>query len=159
MWFLISVKNYHAAGSDGNRASFVELAATSETPMGLLAYENDEPVGWCAVGPRSRYARAIKTPTYSGRDPAEDDDVWLAPCFFVRRDRWRRSVTPKLLEAAVGLAREHSATAVEGFPHARAKHSSQDLQVGSESVFAALGFKVIRSPSTSWVVMRLELAG
>ena len=64
MWFIIPVKEFHALGHEGNRASFCELVASSEQPLGLLAYQNDEPVGWCAVGPRSRYVRALKTPTY-----------------------------------------------------------------------------------------------
>ena len=84
MWFIIPVKEYHAAGSEGNRASFSDLIVSSDNPVGLLAKLDDQPVGWCAVGPRSRYVRAIKTPTYKGRDPAEDDDVWLVPCVFVR---------------------------------------------------------------------------
>jgi len=83
----------------------------------------------------------------------------LVHSFFVRGDRRRTGITLKLLAAAVSLAKEHGATAVEGFPLSRAKHSSQDPQVGSESVFTALGFRVIPSPSTGRVVMRLELTG
>jgi GNAT superfamily N-acetyltransferase len=115
MWFIIPVKDYHSAGSGGNRASFCGLMAASRQPLGLLAYQEGEAVGWCAVGPRSRYRRALRTPTYLGRDPGEDDSVWLVPCFFVRRDVRRAGLGQMLLQAAVGLAKEHGARAIEGF--------------------------------------------
>ena len=51
LWFIRPVKEFHAVGHTGNRASFCDLVATSEHPLGLLAYQNDEPVGWCAAGP------------------------------------------------------------------------------------------------------------
>jgi GNAT superfamily N-acetyltransferase len=158
MWFIIPVKEYHAADGEGNRASFCELADSSNLPLGLLAYQDGEPVGWCAVGPRSRYVRALKTPTYRGGDAREDSDVWLAPCFFVRKDARRKGITRALLESAVRLAKENGAVAIEGFPHLRTKgRSSADMQVGTEALFLACGFEMIRRPSTSRVVMRRNL--
>lgn len=157
MWFIISVKEFHAAGSAGNRASFCSLVENSDLPMGLLAYQDREPVGWCAVGPRSRYARAIKTPTYQGGNTAESD-IWLVPCFFLRKDVRGQGLTRVLLEAAVDFAQENGAAAIEGFPFAGSKQrSSGDIQVGFEAVFAACGFQVIRTPSSSRAVMRLQL--
>jgi GNAT superfamily N-acetyltransferase len=158
MWFIMPVKAFHAAGSEGNRASFTELAARSKRPLGLLAYQNGEPVGWCAAGPRSRYVRALKTPTYRGGKEEDDNEVWLVPCFFVRKDAQGRGVSRALLETAVQLAQENGATAIEGFPYAGSKRrSGGDVQVGFEPLFASCGFAVIRAPSTSRVVMRREL--
>lgn len=157
MWFIIPVKEFHAVGHAGNRASFCELVANSREPLGLLAYQNDQAVGWCAVGPASRYVRALKTPTY-GTNRNQETGVWLVPCLFIRKDTRRAGVSRALLEAAVQLAQENGATAIDGFPHSSAKkHSSGDPQVGSESLFSACGFEVIRTLSTSRVVMRREL--
>ena len=158
MWFIIPVKEFHAAGSEGNRVRFCQLVASSEQPLGLLAYEDGEPVGWCAVGPRSRYVRALKTPTYRGGEEGEDSDTWLVPCFLVRKDIRGHGVSRALLEAAVDLAKENGATAIEGFPFSGSKRrSGGDIQVGFESLFSSCGFEVIRTPSTSRVVMRREL--
>lgn len=164
MWFIIRVKDYHRAGSGGNRASFCALMASSAQPLGLLAYRADEPMGWCAVGPRSRYVRALKTPTYQGRDPSEDDSVWLVPCFFVRRDARRAGLGVMLLQSAVGLANEHGARAIEGLPFSGGpfsggKRRSRDTQVGFEALFSACGFAAIRTPSPNRVIMRRELTG
>jgi GNAT superfamily N-acetyltransferase len=159
MWFIIPVKTYHAAGSAGNRAGLCELIAASEQPVGLIAYRDDEPAGWCAVGPRSRYARAIRTPTYKGRNPAEDDDVWLLPCLFVRKEARKSGLSEQLVNAAVRLARERRAVAIEAFPYAGPDRRSKETQVGFESLFSMCGFAVIGRPSAGRVVMRLELAG
>jgi GNAT superfamily N-acetyltransferase len=157
MWFIIPVKEFHEAGSAGNRAAFCQMAASSDLPVGLLAYQENEPIGWCAVGPRGRYARALKTPTYRGGED-EDEDVWLVPCFFVRKDARGREVSQRLLEAAVELARENGASAIEGFPFSGSKRRpGGDAQVGFEQLFSACGFKVIRTPSPSRVVMRRQL--
>ena len=158
MWFIIPVKEFHAIGSEGTRAKFSELAANSNHPLGLLAYQANEPVGWCAVGPRSRYVRALKTPTYRERETGNDSDVWLIPCLFVRKDMRGTGVSRPLLEAAVKLAEENGATAIEAFPFSESKkQASGDIQVGFEPVFASCGFEVIQKPSPSRVVMRREL--
>lgn len=157
MWFIIPVKDFHAAGRAGNRVSFSDLATKSDLPLGLLAYQDGEPVGWVAVGPRERYVRAVKTPTYRGGDAAESG-VWMTPCFFIREDKRGAGVGRALLEGAVQLARENGAVAVEGFPNA-GKKSSSDPQVGFAVVFSACGFQVVRTPSASRVVMRLDLKG
>lgn len=159
MWHVIRVVDFHAAGTAGNRASFEELMRSSEDPLGVVAYDGPLAVGWCAAGPRSRYERAVKTPTMKGRDPAEDDAVWLVPCFFVRGSHRRQGVTTALLDAAVELARAQGATAIEGFPDA-ATVKSRSLRgaYGGEEQFAAAGFTAVRRPSSARALMRLDLA-
>lgn len=159
MWFIIPVREYHAGGPTDNRARFAALAAMSPAPLGLLAFDDEGPVGWCAAGPRARFARAARTPTMKGTDPDENDSVWLVPCFFVRPDARRAGVTKALLEHAVALARKHGAVAIEGFPRAAAgSHGGGDAQVGAEQVFASCGFVPVRRPTAQRVVMRRDLA-
>ena len=157
MWFLIPYKQYHAGGPAVNRQLFRDLVQSSETPAGLLAYRDGEAVGWCATGPRARFVRALRVPSFRGRDPAEDDSVWMTPCFYVRKDARREGVSRALLEAAVALACEHGASALEGFPFARGFKVGRESMVGVEALFAACGFAVTRRPSSARVVMRREL--
>ena len=157
MWFIIPVRDYHAGGREANRRLFCDLVERSAAPVGLLAYLDGDVVGWCAVGPRSRYVRALRTPTYRDRDPSEDDDVWFVPCFYVHEDARRRGVSRALLEAAVDLARRNGATAIEGFPFAEGAYRTKDGMVGTESLFASCGFTVRARPSHARVIMRLEL--
>lgn len=127
MWFIIPVKDYHAAGTDGNRASFYELMKKDNLPLGLLAYQDDEPVGWCAVGPASRYVRAVKMPTYRGDNASDKDSTWLVPCFFIHKDARGNGVSQALLQEAVNLAKENGATAIDGFPHSGTKKRQVEI--------------------------------
>jgi GNAT superfamily N-acetyltransferase len=157
MWFIISVAQYHAGGRTANRRLFRELADRSAQPIGLLAYRDGEVVGWCAAGPRSRFVRALRVPSFKGHDPEEDESVWLVPCFYVRKDMSRHGVSLALLEGAVALARQHGASAIEGFPFTRGTRLSRESMVGLETVFATCGFAVARRPSSTRVVMRRHL--
>ena len=159
MWFIRRVADYHASGSAGNRQALMGLLESDGHPFGLLAYKGDEAVGWCAVGPRSRYSRAIKTPTLKGRDPGEDDTVWFVPCFLVRPDARRSGVASALLEAAVSAAAEAGAMAIEGFPlsGSRPRSKGPDFMTGTEALFSACGFLPLRRPSDNRVVMRRDL--
>lgn len=159
MWFIIPVKAFHEAGREGNRAGFAGLAASDSFPLGLVAYDGKQPVGWCAVGPRDRYLRAMSGPTLKQRDRSEDATVWLVPCFFIRPEARGSGVATALLQAAVEHARKHGATAIEGFPLAGDKRRSggSDFQTGVEPLFADCGFEPVARPSDNRVIMRLEL--
>lgn len=154
MWFIDTVKAFHAAGAAGNRAHFESLANSAAEPMGLLAYRRGEPIGWCAIGPIERYARAMNTPTLRGF-VAPEKSTWFVPCFFVRPEHRRSGVTKLLLERATSLAAEHGAMLVAGFPASGSRPaSSGDRQVGTEGVFASVGFEPVCRPSSKRVVMQ-----
>jgi GNAT superfamily N-acetyltransferase len=157
MAFIAKRSEYVQGGSGGNRAKFEEMAQTADPPMGLLAYRDGQPVGWCAVGPRTRYPPAIspRATILRDRDSQEDELVWLVPCFFVRVGHRRQGITKQLLEGAVALARSHGAKAVEGWP--LVGKASADEYLGRRQVFEACGFDEVSQPSPRRVVMRLEL--
>ena len=53
----------------------------SGTTSGLVAYLDGEPVGWCAVEPRSAYPRLLRSTRvpWDGRtENKNDDSVWAA---------------------------------------------------------------------------------
>ena len=83
MFFLLNRQGYFTGRRGGNEVVFRELTSQGEVPLGLVAYGEEKPVGWVAAGPRSRYttATAPRSKILKGRDSAEDEDVWLDPCF------------------------------------------------------------------------------
>ena len=132
---------------------------TAET-SGLLAYEGDEPVGWCAVEPRTAYERLRTMPIpWKGRDEDRDDDtVWAVTCFVVRAGYRRRGISRVLAQAAVDHARRHGARALEAYPMITTGKDVTwgELHVGSRSVFAAAGLKQLTHPTLRRVVMRID---
>jgi GNAT superfamily N-acetyltransferase len=143
----------------GNRRRFAALAAADPVPMGLLATVDDEPVGWAACGPRSRYPAATdpRNPLTAVMQRSEDDLVWLTPCLFVRPGHRGTGITYALVRAAVALAAGHHAVAVEGWPVTGPDSRPGEGFVGREQVFAASGFRVLDRPTPTRVVMRREL--
>jgi GNAT superfamily N-acetyltransferase len=142
------------------QAHFGEPRAS--TTAGLVAYFGDEPVGWCAVAPRSTYIRLRNSRMVWARrqeDP-DDDSVWTVSCFVVRRDYRRKGVSYALARASVDFARDRGAKAVEGYPLITGPGKDVgwgELFVGSTGVFAAAGFVEITRPTIRRAVMRLDL--
>ncbi len=131
------------------------------TTTGLVAYLDGEPVGWCAVEPRTAYVRVLKMRVpWAGRDedPA-DDGVWVVPCFAVRVGFRHRGVSKALARAAVDFARSRGARAIEGYPlvpQPGKEFTSSELYVGHVSAFADAGFKEVSAPSKRRRVMRVD---
>ena len=128
---------------------------------GLVGYLEGEPVGWCAVEPRTAYPRLLDSPVpWAGRDEDPGDDgVWAATCFVTRAGFRRRGVSYALARAAVDYARARGARALEGY--AMITKPGQEvawgeLYVGSRSIFAAAGLAEVSRPTPRRVVMRIE---
>ena len=65
----------------------------SGTTSGLVAYLDGEPVGWCAVEPRSTYPRLLlktRVPWEGRAEDKADDSVWAVTCFVTRAGFRRR---------------------------------------------------------------------
>lgn len=119
------------------------------TPIGLLAYLNDDPVAWCSIAPRETY-RALGGATYP-----EGTRVWSLVCFFVQRRLRRHGVSTALLRAAVEAARERGAHIVEAFP---VDPDSPSFRFGGYlPMFAAADFTARGRAGTRRHVMELRL--
>ena len=130
---------------------------------GLVAYFDQEPVGWVAVEPRTAYPRLLRTRTaWSGRqEDKADDSVWAVTCFVTRKGYRKRGITYTLAAATVGFARAHGARALEAYPMTTQPGKEitwGELHVGSRQVFADAGFTEVSHPSPRRVVMRIDFA-
>jgi GNAT superfamily N-acetyltransferase len=131
----------------------------SRSTSGLVAYLADEPVGWCAVEPRSHYARLLRNVRvpWGGRSEDKDDDsVWAVTCFVTRAGFRRQRISYALARAAVDFARRRGARALEGYPITTTDVILGELHVGSRSAFAAAGFTEVSHPTLRRVVMRID---
>jgi GNAT superfamily N-acetyltransferase len=131
----------------------------SETTSGLVAYVDGEPVGWCAVEPRSEYeglVRNNRVPWEGRAEDKADDSVWAVTCLLARAGFRRRGISRALARAAVDFARERGARAIEGYPITTKNVITEELHVGTEGVFAAAGFTVVSRPTLRRIVMRID---
>jgi GNAT superfamily N-acetyltransferase len=108
-WRLPAAEFERSKGAK-NRASLRRLVE-ADPPPGILAYDGDAPIGWCAVAPREVYVRLAKSRTLK---PIDDTPVWSVSCLFVARPYRGRGVSVALLRAAATFAATHGARVVEG---------------------------------------------
>lgn len=131
----------------------------SDTTSGLVAYLDGEPVGWCAVEPRSAYeglARVFRVP-WEGRDEDKaDDTVWAVTCLFTRPGFRKRGVSRALASAAISFARSRGARAIEAYPMTTKNALLEELHVGTEATYAAAGFTEVTRPTIRRAVMRID---
>jgi len=58
----------------------MERLVKAGTPVGILAYEGKQPVGWCCVAPRESYARLAQS---RAMPRVSDAPTWTILCVFV----------------------------------------------------------------------------
>ena len=126
---------------------------------GLVAYLDGEPVGWCAVEPRTAYEGLLRNSRVPWTDRTEDKSdgtVWAVTCILTRAGYRKRGVSGVLARAAVDFARERGARAIEGYPINTTNVILEELHVGTVSVFAYAGFTQVSHPTLRRVVMRID---
>ncbi len=156
-WFLLLDPERRQVWEAGEaRAVFERFADSQATPVGVLAYSESgtDAVGWCAVGPRSAYPRLVKSKVWQQGDP----DAWVVTCFYTHRSVRHTGLTRSLLDAAVALAGEHGAAAIEAVPRSLGTATAPgDGYVGFEQTFRDCGFTVVGRPNDKRVLMRRQL--
>jgi GNAT superfamily N-acetyltransferase len=131
----------------------------SGTTSGLVAYLDGEPVGWCAVEPRTAYEGLVRNARvpWEGRDEDKvDDSVWAVTCVLTRAGYRKPGVSRALARAAVDFARERGARAIEAYPMTTKDAIAEELHVGTAGVFAEAGFREVSRPTLRRVVMRID---
>jgi hypothetical protein len=91
-WRLRSAE-FSALGRDGRAAALRELAGAGR-PVGVLAYQGQEAVGWCSIAPREEYAAVLASRVIP---PLPGEDVWSVVCFFLAPRVRRRGLRSPLL--------------------------------------------------------------
>jgi GNAT superfamily N-acetyltransferase len=139
-WWILPGKEWDGTTPAARREILRSLVAEGAEP-GLLAYLDGEPAGWCAVGPRERYARMMSPRSRTFR-PLDDQPSWVINCFFIGRHARRHGLAGALLAAAVDYAFARGAERIEAYPidPAATKPSSVNLYVGWLPAFLEAGF-------------------
>jgi GNAT superfamily N-acetyltransferase len=121
--------------------------------VGLLAYAQGQPVGWCAIAPRESYPVLERSRILKRVDAAL---VWSVVCFFVSKAFRGKGVTTVLLRAAVEYAGQHRARIVEGYPiePRTPRIPTVFAWIGLASAFQQAGFVEVERRSDTRPIMR-----
>ena len=129
-------------------------------PIGVLAYDGEEVVGWAAVAPRAEtaFARSRIVPH------VDDSRVWSVWCIRVRPGHRGKGISHALLAGAIEFARSHGAPAIEGYPvdNRGEKVDLTMAYVGTRALFEKAGFRKAADTGSVLdgfrrVLMRLDL--
>ena len=155
-WRIRGAKAWAEQKGEPNRRALRALVE-SGAARGVLAFAGDEPVGWCALGPKAEFARLAASRTLATDGPA---DTWSVPCFFVPTRRRGRGVASALLARAVAQARAVGVRRIEGYPVrvARGERYPQTFAfVGVPALFEQAGFTQLSRPGDARPIFALEL--
>lgn len=113
-WCMVwRAKGEEAKSTDRHsRKAAMRKRVKDGVPVGLLAYVDDDPVGWCSIAPRATYR------DLGGPDDCADDAnaVWSLVCFSIAKEHRRAGLSENLLDAAIEHSRKKGAKVLEAYP-------------------------------------------
>jgi GNAT superfamily N-acetyltransferase len=144
-WYRVRGVDFASATAESNRAvleAAVGDAVLSGRSPGLVAYRDEEAIGWVSVGPRDDYERLQHSKVLG---PVDDAPVWSIVCFVVGRRSRGQGVAAALLDAAVAFAADHGATMLEAYPvdASDGRVSAATAFKGTLRMFERAGFEVV----------------
>ena len=164
MFLRESAKQFDANCPNGGLANKVQLEeiVRSGAVPGLLAYDDDAPIGWVSVSPREEYVRVLRSPVHRPID--ELTGVWAIVCFFIAKNARGKGVADALLAAAIDHAKAGGARIIEAYPIDPVGHSpprklprqpAAQMWRGSIAQFERAGFGVVARRKPAKPIVRL----
>jgi GNAT superfamily N-acetyltransferase len=156
MHWRLSIAEFMEGKGEGNRRAMKQLSSREQAP-GVLVYEGDEPVAWCALGPRATFPRLERSPVVASVD---DEPVCAVTCIFVHRRHRGAGLLPAVLDAVCDYAATRGFPIVEGYPvepRPGRRAGSDTAMTGIASAFLDAGFTEVARRKADRPVMRRSL--
>lgn len=152
MWWRLTHSKFMKQRGEENRKALKSIVDSGKIP-GILAYVKDQPVGWCAIGPRETFSKLSRSRILK---PVDEKSVWSVVCFFIDKMFRRKGISVRLLKAAVKYAEEQGASIVEGYPVEPKKGRTPDpfVYTGLVSAFLKAEFMEVERRSETRPIMR-----
>jgi GNAT superfamily N-acetyltransferase len=152
MYWRLPRAQFTAQKGEGTKNALRHLVESGAI-VGLLAYAQGQPVGWCAMAPRESYPVLERSRILKRVDEAP---VWSVVCFFVSKTFRGRGVTTTLLGAAIEYAKRRGARIIEGYPVEPKKPPMPAIfaWTGLASAFRQAGFVEVLRRSETRPIMR-----
>lgn len=137
---------------DANKLAMKTLVEQNEG-VGILAYIDDKPIGWCAIAPREKYLRLQNSRVWKSID---NEPVWAITCFFISKPYRRKGISFELVKGAINYCRANHVKIIEGYPVVPYGDNIPDAfaWTGIPNVFEKAGFIIAERRSQSKPIMR-----
>lgn len=150
-------KLWQDSKGEPNKRAFRGLVKRGEVHA-LLAFDGEQTVGWCCLGPRADFPRLERVKAARSE---WDASTWSVVCFYMPAKQRGKGVASALLDAAIVHARERGARMLEGYPVCSTNPTQQRLPAafawtGVVPMFEARGFER-RSPRGARELWTLDL--
>jgi ribosomal protein S18 acetylase RimI-like enzyme len=153
MYWFMNKKEYDEKRKNGKTKKEMKKMVKEETVPGIIAYENENPVGWIAIQPREKYTKLANSKILA---PVDDKSVWSIVCFFVHKNFRKMGVSTELIKNACNFASSKGGTIVEAYPTETKTNNSAPVFIytGTASAFKKAGFKEVARRSETRPIMR-----
>ena len=155
MFWRIRRKEYNASRGAGLKRKMKKLVQDGTIP-GILAYDNDKPIGWCSVAPREEFPVLENSKVLKRID---NKPVWSVVCFFIKKEYRKKGLSVDLLNAVKIYVKNNKGKLIEGYPVEPKTGKTADVfaWTGLASAFRKAGFKEIIRRSETRPIMRYSI--
>lgn len=139
----------------GNKRAMKKLVEEKEQ-IGIIAYLDGKPVGWCSVAPRQKFIRLESSRVLK---PVDDKPVWSITCFFLPKDYRRQGLSVQILKGVMEICKKKGVKILEAYPIIPYSKNmpAAFAWTGFVSSFENAGFKVAKRWSKARPIMRYYL--
>ncbi len=155
MYWRMTSKEFEKNKGTENKNLMRKLVKTKTSP-GILAYHENNPVGWCSFARRSELPRLNNSRILK---PIDDAEVLSIVCFYIHKVYRNRGIATKLIKRVEKIARKERIKILEGYPVDKSnKYPDTFAWTGLASSFRKNGFKEEMRRSESRPIMRKYLS-
>lgn len=150
MSWRLKKSEFELGKGEHNKYSMKDIVYRNK-PVGVLAYVNDKPIGWCAAAPREVYKRLESSRVLKRID---DKPVWSITCFFIEKTFRRKGISTELIKGAIEYCKQNKADIVEAYPVVPYGKNVPDafLWTGIPAAFEEAGF-ILAERRSKWKPM------
>lgn len=155
MWWRLKRSLFEKQKGENNRMAMYEIVKSGEIP-GILAYIDNEPIGWCSVAPREKFPSLERSRILARVD---DNPVWSVVCFYIHKSYRDKGISIQLLKAVKEYVKKEGGHIIEGYPVAPKKEKMPTVfaWTGFLNAFLKSGFQEVIRRSDTRPIMRFYI--
>ncbi|MFX1387677.1 MAG: GNAT family N-acetyltransferase [Promethearchaeota archaeon] len=132
-------KQFFKRTAEENRNSSKKLILSGKM-NGLIAFQDDKPVGWCNVNSKENFAKI----PYKGKVVDSEKKIASIICFVIAPGHRKQGIARKLLQYACSYLKKNKYELVEVYPRKGEKLSDAHSYRGPVSLYTSEGFSVYK---------------